>query len=56
MWFSTSSFMLSVVMKIAGNSNNYPWGSLGSGGLFVKITCMGKGLFGAGGIIDNLRY
>ena len=33
MWFSTSSLMLSVVMKIAGISNNYPWGLIWDWGL-----------------------
>ena len=35
--------MLSAVMKIAENSNNYPWGLIRE-----------EGLFGSGGLIDHL--
>ena len=38
MWFSTSSLMLSAVMKIAGNSNNYPWGLIRDWGLDRSFT------------------
>ena len=33
MWFSTSSLVLSAVMKIVGNLNNYPWGLIQEWGL-----------------------
>ena len=36
MWFNTSSLMLSAVMKIAGNSNNYPWGLIREWGLICQ--------------------
>ena len=36
MWFSTSSLMLSAVMKIAGNSDNYSWGLIREWGLICQ--------------------
>ena len=45
-WLSTSSFMFSAVIKIAGNSNNYQW-LIQKQGLFVKITFKGGDLFGS---------
>ena len=36
MWFNTSSLMLSAVMTIAGNSNNYPWGLIREWGLICQ--------------------
>ena len=37
MWSSTS-LMLSAVMKIAGNSNKYPWGLIRDWGLNRSFT------------------
>ena len=54
MWFSTSSLML--VTKSREIRITTHGGLFGSGGLFVKITFNGGGLFGTRGLIDHLWH